>query len=552
MFSEGVNHFSIRTVKLEQTRSFYEDVLGFKAGERPDFDFPGYWLYQNGHALVHLVGVDPDDTQGLADYLGDLDADGLKGSGALDHLAFSVSDPEALLGALSAHDVAYRERKVPDLDLFQIFVEDPNGVTLEFNCFGAGGASPFEQADDPALSAPSAPPRSAPKPTREDMLDRARSLNRALRDRAAEAERLGRLPEATMAELHDAGLWRVGQPARWGGGEFDYALMIEVAAELGRACGSTGWVHINLASHYWMIAMWPEEAQRAVWGADPAAMAASSLIYPAGRARTVKGGFELSGRWSFCSGIHHSDWMILGGMVAARNGAQPKPHLFLAPKSALKPIDTWDVLGLVGTGSIDVEGDAIFVPAHMALDAEAIKGGPTPGSAVNPSPLYRLPVWALLPHVIGAPIIGMAKGIYDVCVEATAERVSTFNASKVAEHATTQLRIAEAGAAADAARALLVDNCREATRIAEAGETPSSEAKYRWRRDGAYGTNLAGDSGAQLYRNAGGAGIFATNPLQRRFRDMNAGLAHIGVSMAVNGVGHGRVALGLEPDNPIV
>jgi len=328
--------------------------------------------------------------------------------------------------------------------------------------------------------------------------------------------------------------------------------MIEVAAELGRACGSTGWVFINLASHYWMTALWPEVAQKEVWGEDPTAMAASSLIYPAGRAKKVKGGYELSGRWSFCSGIHHSDWMILGGLVGEENGAPPKSHLFLVPKSALEQIDTWNVLGLVATGSIDVEGRDIFVPAHMALDAGAIRGGPTPGSEVNSSALYRLPVWVLLPHVIGAPIIGMAKGIYDVCVEATAERVSTFNATKVAEHATTQLRIADAGAAADAGLTLIVDNCREATRMVEAGKLPSTETKFRWRRDGAYATNLAGDAATQLFRNSGGAGIFARNPLERRFRDMNAALAHIGVSMAVNGVGHGRVVLGLEPDNPLV
>jgi 3-hydroxy-9,10-secoandrosta-1,3,5(10)-triene-9,17-dione monooxygenase len=345
---------------------------------------------------------------------------------------------------------------------------------------------------------------------------------------------------------------RCRDPARWGGGEFDYALMIEVAAELGRACGSTGWVHINLASHYWMIGMWPDEAQAEVWGDDPAAMAASSLIYPAGRAKTVKGGYELSGRWPFCSGIRHSDWIILGGMVAGGSGAPPKPHMFLVPTSSLKQIDTWDVLGLRGTASIDVEGEDIFVPAHMALDADALRGGPTPGSEVNPSALYMLPVWALLPHVIGAPIVGMAKGIYDTCVEATATRISTFNASKVADHATTQLRIADAGAAADAALALIVANCWEATRIAEADGIPDTETKYRWRRDGAYAANLAGDGALQLFRNAGGGGIYDKNPLQRRFRDLNAGLGHIGVSTAVNGVGHGRVALGLEPDNPLV
>jgi catechol 2,3-dioxygenase-like lactoylglutathione lyase family enzyme len=132
-----LDHCSIRTVKLEETRDFYVDVLGMTDGDRPDFDFPGNWLYVDGKAVVHLVGVDPDDPSGLEAYLGgSIDPSDLQGSGAFDHIAFRGQDAGAMLDRLKAQDVDYRERQVPGMDLFQIFVTDPNGITVELNYFG--------------------------------------------------------------------------------------------------------------------------------------------------------------------------------------------------------------------------------------------------------------------------------------------------------------------------------------------------------------------------------------------------------------------------------
>jgi catechol 2,3-dioxygenase-like lactoylglutathione lyase family enzyme len=132
-----LDHCSIRTVKLAETRDFYVDLLGMTDGERPDFDFPGDWLYVEGKPVVHLVGVDPDDPSGLMEYLGGaIDAESLQGSGAFDHVAFRAKDPEALITRLKEKGYAYRERKVPDMDLFQVFIEDPNGITVELNYWG--------------------------------------------------------------------------------------------------------------------------------------------------------------------------------------------------------------------------------------------------------------------------------------------------------------------------------------------------------------------------------------------------------------------------------
>lgn len=136
MSLSNLDHCSIRTVKLDETRDFFVDVLGMIDGDRPDFDFPGNWLYVDGKPVVHLVGIDPDDPSGLIEYLGgDIDADSLQGSGAFDHLAFRAKNPGKLIKTLEANGIKYRERKVPDLDLFQLFIVDPNGITVELNYF---------------------------------------------------------------------------------------------------------------------------------------------------------------------------------------------------------------------------------------------------------------------------------------------------------------------------------------------------------------------------------------------------------------------------------
>ena len=133
-----LDHCSIRTVKLKESRAFYIDVLGMDEGERPDFPFPGHWLYVDGRTVVHLVGVDPEDPSGLVGYLGgDIDSEALDGSGSFDHMAFRATDAAAMIERLKKEKIPYRERQVPNMDLYQLFLEDPNGITVELNYFSS-------------------------------------------------------------------------------------------------------------------------------------------------------------------------------------------------------------------------------------------------------------------------------------------------------------------------------------------------------------------------------------------------------------------------------
>lgn len=132
-----LDHYSIRTEKLEETRRFYADIMGLVEGDRPPFPFPGAWMYRDGQAVVHIVGIDPNDSAGLQGYLGDRAAGDSTGTGTIDHVAFTATDLADMHARLRAHDCEWRDRTVPSLGLHQVFVVDPNGVTIELNYPGA-------------------------------------------------------------------------------------------------------------------------------------------------------------------------------------------------------------------------------------------------------------------------------------------------------------------------------------------------------------------------------------------------------------------------------
>jgi catechol 2,3-dioxygenase-like lactoylglutathione lyase family enzyme len=134
----SLNHFSIRTTDLAATRAFYVDLLGLQEGPRPEFPFPGCWLYQGpqdsyANAAVHVIGIDPGDRAGLENYLGERGEATLSGSGAVDHVAFFATDLVGMLQRLRTAGIEPRQRTVPGVGLHQLFLDDPSGVVVELN-----------------------------------------------------------------------------------------------------------------------------------------------------------------------------------------------------------------------------------------------------------------------------------------------------------------------------------------------------------------------------------------------------------------------------------
>jgi 3-hydroxy-9,10-secoandrosta-1,3,5(10)-triene-9,17-dione monooxygenase len=388
-------------------------------------------------------------------------------------------------------------------------------------------------------------------PRFEELQARAEALVPVLRERAPRAEKLRRLPDETIADLHASGLFRVLQPARVGGSELPYRALFELTAVIGQGCGSTAWVLGNLAAHHWLLGMWHPEAQEEIWGQSSDSLISSALAFARGRARRVEGGYQLSGRWPFSSGIDPSAWNIFGAIVSDEETGQSEARMFLVPASDYTIIDTWQVIGLAGTGSNDVEVTDIFVPAYRTLSTERIRGGPNRGSELNPGTLYKLPAVSLFAFAVAGVSLGIARGAIRHFAETTRTRRSAYTGRSLADFTNMQVHLAEAAALADAAEATVLRDCDEATRITEAGVVPSIDQRARYRRDGAFAATLCTRAVDLLFAATGGNAIYESNPIQRAFRDVHAANAHYMLNWDVNGAVYGRVALGLPPDAPL-
>jgi 3-hydroxy-9,10-secoandrosta-1,3,5(10)-triene-9,17-dione monooxygenase len=379
---------------------------------------------------------------------------------------------------------------------------------------------------------------------------RAWALIPQLRDRAEHTEQLRRLPAETERDLHEAGLFRIVQPKRVGGSEFDYVALVDCAELLGRGDASVAWNFANLASHHWMLGMFDKRAQDLVWDKNPDALIASSFIFPAGRARKVDGGYHLRGSWPFSSGVASCEWNMLASVVSFDDEADGIEYrIFLVHKNDYRIIDTWNSVGLGGTGSNDVEVKDAFVPDALSVAVSDLAGGPTPGSATNPSALYTLPVFSLFPYVLSGVALGNAQACLDDYVDVARHRASTYNRAKLGDMQSTQIKIAEASAKIDAARVIMRSSCIEAMADARRGHIPDMAAKTRLRRDGAFSVNLCTEAVSLLFSASGARGLFTTGVLQRQFRDAHAINSHIAFNFDAAGTNYGRVALGLPSEN---
>ncbi|MBU6461763.1 MAG: acyl-CoA dehydrogenase family protein [Bradyrhizobium sp.] len=382
------------------------------------------------------------------------------------------------------------------------------------------------------------------------MLARAEALIPKLSARASRTEELRRLPPETESELHESGLFRMLQPQRVGGSEFDYVALVDCAERLARGDASVAWNLANLSSHHWMLGMFDKRAQDLVWGENPDALIASSFIFPAGRARKVDGGYVLSGNWPFSSGVDSSQWNMLASVVTSDDEADGIEYrIFLLRKSDYKTVDRWNATGLRGTGSNDVQVDDAFVAEPLTVAVNALGGGPTPGSAVNPNPLYTLPVFSLFPYVLSGVALGNAQACLDDYVDLAQDRASTYNRTKIGDLQSTQIKIAEASAKIDAARLIMRSTCIEAMAAARRGRVPDIPTKAKARRDGAFSVNLCTEAVSLLFSASGARGLYMSGALQRQFRDAHAINSHLAFNFDAAGTNYGRVALGLPSEN---
>ena len=384
----------------------------------------------------------------------------------------------------------------------------------------------------------------------KELWEKAEALLPALRERAAKCEELRRLPEETLRDFNDSQILRIHQPKRVGGAELEFAAVVTFGALLARACASSAWNWVNFAAHHMMLGMFPREAQDEVWGESRDALIASSFVFPAAKAKKVKGGYVISGRWPFSSGVDPSGWNMLAGLAWLDDNAPPEQRIFLLQRSQYNVIDTWTAGGLRGTGSNDVEAAEQFVPEHRTLAVTDTKGGPTPGSAVNPGPLFQMPVFALFPYMLSGVALGIAESLVDDFPARMKTGTGKMTGARIAEIQSTQIRLAEATAYARASRLVQETNCRHAQALIEAGKVPDARTKAVYRLEGAYAVEWAVRAVDTMFGLAGASGLYESSHIARAFRDAHAVKQHFSFNTDIAGTTYGRVALGLSGDNP--
>lgn len=386
----------------------------------------------------------------------------------------------------------------------------------------------------------------------EELLERARGLVPVLRERAAQTEKLRRLPDETMADLHRLGLLKYYQPKMFGGYEMDWGAHAEIAYELARGCTSTAWIQCVVGAHTWMAARFGMEAQKEMF-ADPDVLIATA--FAGGRdveVKKVEGGYILSGEWSFASGLSHSGWSIVGTQAQSATRDEYEMTLFALPKGDFEYVDNWYVSGLRGTGSMNIKVTNVFIPDHRSVPISTFDSGTTEGAKAHDSYTYKAYMPEYFFSVPLGPIVGTAVGAMEAYLEITKKRVGAMFGEKVAEQIPVQTRIAESSAEIAAAKLL---NKRVFDILHDRGvkgERVTKDEIVRLKRDCVFIGKLCSQAVTRLVKMMGASGLSDNNPVQRFHRDMEALTAHQSQQWEIGMTPVGRWALGLDIGNEIM
>jgi len=384
----------------------------------------------------------------------------------------------------------------------------------------------------------------------DEAMRRARDLVPTLRDRAQASEDARVLTRGNEQLLHEAGLFRFHQPKAFGGMELPFVALVDIVAEIGRGCPSTAWNVGNLGCHHWILGYYHPDTQHELWDANPDVLIASSIALAAGRARKVDGGFSVSGRWPFSSGVDNSDWNMLAATVY--DGDKPvDSRLCVVPKSDYQIVDTWDAMGMGATGSKDVAASDVFVPDRRALALSDCRGGfDHPGAALNKGALYGIPIVAASSHPLAPAALGAAEGAYEIFLASMAKRAGTYTGAKVADFQAVQIKVARARSLIDAARHLLRQSAIAFDDYARRGATPDLETKLRFRAHSAFAVGQSREAVETLWSCYGAQGLYRRDPLQRHLRDVIAIAQHFSFNFDIAGAAYGTHALGGTYVNP--
>lgn len=382
-----------------------------------------------------------------------------------------------------------------------------------------------------------------------DLMDACQRLKYTFRKRVAETNLLRELTKATCDDIKINKIAKILQPQIFSGLEAPLESMIDVLIPIAEGCGSTSWVLAQYIMHNYMIARWPEQAQREVWDVNPDALVSGILIPRLGKGNVVNDGMEISGHWPWVTGISSADWCILSAIV--QKDDKELECYFLIPTSEVRVIDTWRAIGLKGTGSHDVVVDKLFVPKHRIVEISDFKGGNFSGSSLNRGKLYRPPVYMTFGILLTSSVIGMVKSMLTEYLQTVIPSITTMSGTKAGSFQSQQIRIAEIQGHLNAAETLLRSDSAEILRRAEdPGYAPDAVERSRYRSNAAYAGRRAYEAALSLWDLAGAKAAYQDSDIGRIFLDILVATRHVTQGFDNNATDFGRASVGLSLTNP--
>ncbi|MET8430292.1 acyl-CoA dehydrogenase family protein [Nocardia sp. NPDC004860] len=387
-----------------------------------------------------------------------------------------------------------------------------------------------------------------------EVVNRVAELSGQLAATAEETERLGKLSDESVKLIRQAGVMRLLQPADFGGYAAHPRDFAEAVMAVARHCGSTGWVCGVGGVHPWEMALMDRRLQNEVWGENPDTWIASPYAAQ-GVATPVDGGYTLRGRWNFSSGTDHCDWIFLGALLGDADGNPVMPptvlHVVLPRTDYTIVDDSWDVIGLQGTGSKDVIVDGAFIPAYRTIEFDAVAAGEIAAErAGRTETVYKLPFWAMFPLGITSAVIGIAEGALAAHLDYQRDRVTAMG-TKIKDDPYVLSAISEAAADIAASRTQLLDGISRLYDQAEAGKTITFEDRSLVRRNQVRCAWRAVSAVDEIFARSGGNAVRRQNVMQRFWRD-----AHVGLQHAIHTPGSlyhstALTIMGIEPEGPL-
>ncbi|GAB19641.1 putative hydroxylase [Gordonia effusa NBRC 100432] len=361
-----------------------------------------------------------------------------------------------------------------------------------------------------------------------------------LADRAAEGERLRRLPDDTVAELKASDFTKLLLPKRYGGEQGSIAELLQPTRRIAHGCTSTAWTMSFYALHVWMFSQFSERAQDEFFADGPSYSPVT--LAPTGTGVVDGEGIRVSGRWSWATGVMDANWV--GVNVIVTEGDSITPKMVVMPVEQVRVEDVWQTAGMRATGSNDIVVDDVWVPMHRTVDLVDLYRGCAPGALLYDAGTYRWPLVAGLALTAAMPVLGTAERVLELYTKRVSERVLAYSGVAQKDQPTAKMRIGSATIRLRAMRALIDDVASTIDDTVNADARVPLDLRVQARMAAAHVVHESRSLITELLESAGAGAHFLNNPLQRCKRDVDIVSGHAVFDFDISRLLAGTLAIG--------